>query len=418
MSRVRTLRSRLRPAPERRWSVRARATAAGATQPLVALAVNSSTSLVAGALLGSITHTFERLPGLLILVPAAIGLRGNVFAALGNRLSTAIHTGTFTFSFRADTVLGQNVRASLYLTGGLSLTLAAVAKVVAIAFGVQHTIPLLDMAAVSVVGGLLASAAVLAATVALTLGSVRYDWDLDNLVAPVVSTLGDVLTLPALWLAAHLIGGGRPSQAIGGVLAALAMAGTVAGFRAGHPRLRSVMRESWPVLLAAVVLSTLAGVVIEKRLATFATYPALLVLVPAFVSSAGALGGVLSSRLATKLHLGTLAPALVPDRGARADGLALLGLGLPIYVLNGAGAHVVGRLTGAASPGLVSMLAASLAGGAAVVMFVIGVAYYGSIAAARLGVDPDTYGVPIVTSSVDFAGAIALIVAIVALGIS
>ena len=45
-------------------------------QSLVSLTLNSSTSLVAGAVLGSITDTFERLPGLLVLVPAAIGLRG------------------------------------------------------------------------------------------------------------------------------------------------------------------------------------------------------------------------------------------------------------------------------------------------------------------------------------------------------
>ena len=33
-------------------------------------------------------------------------------------------------------------------------------------------------------------------------------------------------------------------------------------------------------------------------------------------------------------------------------------------------------------------------------------------------VDPDTYGIPIVTASVDFVGAVALIVTIVALGIT
>ena len=56
---------------------------ADARQGLVALALNSSTSLVAGAMLGSLTATFERRPGLLVLVPAAIGLRGNVFGSLG-----------------------------------------------------------------------------------------------------------------------------------------------------------------------------------------------------------------------------------------------------------------------------------------------------------------------------------------------
>src|SRR5262245_19627188 len=82
--------------------------AAAIRQALVALALNASTSSLAGAFLGAITDTFERHPGLLVLVPAAIGLRGNIFSAVGNRLSTSIHTGTFSMSRRPDTVLGQN----------------------------------------------------------------------------------------------------------------------------------------------------------------------------------------------------------------------------------------------------------------------------------------------------------------------
>ena len=66
-------------------------TGEAARQSLVALVFNSSTSLLAGALLGSIIATFEDLPGLLVMVPAAIGLRGNIFGALGNRVSTALH---------------------------------------------------------------------------------------------------------------------------------------------------------------------------------------------------------------------------------------------------------------------------------------------------------------------------------------
>lgn len=413
-------RPRIRPpAPSvRRMVARVGSGVAASTQPLVALGVNSATSLAAGVFLGSITGTLERLPGLLILVPAAIGLRGNVFSALGSRLSTAIHTGTFRISFRSDTVLGQNVVAALLLTGGLSLALAGVAKVVAVGFGVQDTIPFLDMALVSITGGLLASVAVLLATVLLAIGSARYQWDLDNLVAPVVSTLGDVLTLPALFLAAQLAGQGATSTVAGAAVTALAAAGAVAGLRSGQRILRSVMRESWPVLLAAVVLSTLAGVVIEKRLDTFAEFPALLMLVPAFVSSAGALGGVLSSRLATKLHLGTMAPLVVPDRGTRADARAMLALAVPVYLFNGVGAHLLGQLTGTASPGALRMAAAALTGGLIAVAFVVVVAYYGSIAASRLGVDPDTYGVPVVTSSVDFVGAVALILVIVLLGIA
>ena len=51
-------------------------------------------------------------------------------------------------------------------------------------------------------------------------------------------------------------------------------------------------------------------------------------------------------------------------------------------------------------------------------MRVVAIAYYGTVAAVRFGADPDTYGVPLVTSSVDFVGAVALIVVIVTVGIA
>jgi len=48
----------------------------------------------------------------------------------------------------------------------------------------------------------------------------------------------------------------------------------------------------------------------------------------------------------------------------------------------------------------------------------IDLAYYGTVAAYRTGVDPDTYGIPIVSSSVDFVGAFTLIIAIALLGLA
>lgn len=389
-----------------------------ARQSLVALVFNSSTSLVAGALLGAIVVTFEELPGLLVMVPAAIGLRGNIFGALGNRISTSIHTGTFRVSVKRESVLSQNVLASLSLTVILSFVLALIAKFVSIAFGVEDTIAVLDLVLISLVGGLLASLVVLAATVVLSVGAVRRDWDLDNLVAPTVSTLGDVVTIPALFLAAQLIGDGTLTTALGWATVVAAAAVVAATLRSRLPMFREIVRESMPVLVVALLLSTLAGVAVEKQLALFAALPALLVLQPAFVSSAGALGGILASRVATNLHLGLVEPVVRPGREARRDALLVLLIGFPIFLFNGVGAHVVAELIGRASPGLGWMVLASLVGGLAAVLFVIALAYYGTIGAWRVDVDPDTYGIPMVTASVDFVGVVALIVTVVALGIA
>ncbi|HET8619467.1 MAG TPA: magnesium transporter [Acidimicrobiales bacterium] len=392
--------------------------AAGVRQSLVALGLNSSTSLVAGAFLGAITGTFQRYPGLLVLVPAAIGLRGNIFGSFGNRISTSIHSGTFRWSLRREAVLGQNVLASMVLTMGISLALAVVAKAVAVGLGVSGSIDLLSMATVSIVGGLLGSVVVLGASLGLTAGAVRFGWDLDNVTAPLVSTLGDVLTLPALYLATGLLGISVVTPSVGVLLVAASLVFLVAGWRTSTEGLRRIVRESVPVLLVAGCVSAGAGLTLEKSFARFDALPALLVLVPAHLSSSGALGGILSGRLSSKLFLGLVPPDSRPNREARRDITLALLLAVPVYLFNGLAANAVATALGQASPGALEMAAVSLIAGGLAILFVATVAYYGTVVAYRTGVDPDTYGIPIVSSSVDFVGAFTLIIAISLLGLS
>lgn len=391
---------------------------AGARQSLLALLLNASTSLVAGAFLGAITGTLAEYPGLLLLVPAAIGLRGNVFGALGNRLSTSLHAGTLRFSARRDSLLVQNVLAALILTVGVSLVLAVVAEVLAVVFGIEGRIGLLDLGTISIVGGLVGSVVVLAATIALAGGAVRRGWDLDSVNAPLVSTLGDVLTLPALVLATALVGWGVLSAGLGVVLLVLAAGALVVGWRTAEQPLRTVVRESLPVLVFAGCVSSGAGIALEERLGSFEQYPALLVLVPAFLSSAGALGGILSGRLSTKLLLGLVEPATRPDREARRDIWLVYALAVPVFAFDGLGAHLFARALGQASPGAPAMVAVALVAGAAAMAFVVVLAYATTVVAVRVGADPDTYGIPVVSSSLDFLGAVTLIVVIAALGVA
>ncbi|HEY8525829.1 MAG TPA: magnesium transporter [Acidimicrobiales bacterium] len=392
--------------------------AAVAGQGLVALGLNSTTSFAAGGILGSITSSFERYPGLLVLVPAAIGLRGNIFGSFGNRISTAIHTGTFRLTTRRDSVLGQNVLAAIVLTAAMSLILALVAAVVCTAFDLGQGVRLLDLATISIAGGMLASTLVLTAALGLAAGAVRFGWDLDTVNAPLVSTLGDVLTLPALWLATYLLGIPVVTGLVASLLIVGAAATLVAGARSRLDQLRRIVRESLPVLAVAGTVSATAGVVLERRLDAFAALPALLVLVPAHLSSAGALGGILSGRLASKLALGLTRPARFPDHAARRDIALVAALALPVYAFNALGAQVTASLLGQSGPGLAKMVAVSVLGGSIAVAFVVAVAYYGSLAADRLGVDPDSYGIPLVSSSVDLVGAFTLVAAMAVLGLT
>ena len=391
--------------------------AAAARQSLVALALSTLTSLAAGAALGAITGTLERLPGLLVLVPASIGMRGNIFGALGSRLSTSIHTGTFGISRRADTVVGQNVLASAVLTAVTAVALAGLAKMVAVALGLAGTISVLDLVVISVLGAVLSSVVMLGFSLALASGSVRYGWDLDNVNAPLVASVGDVVGLPSLWLASLLVGLGPVTDAIAVAVVGVTLVGLVGVLRSPLLLAVRILRESVPILCLAGLVSILAGIAIEKRLDAFTALPALLVLLPGHLSTAGALGGVLANRLSSKIHLGVVQVTALPGREARTDIVFVIALAAPVFALNAAVAEIAARLIGVASPGLSSLVGASLIGGLLAVGVSVLIAYYGTLAAVRLGLDPDTYGVPMVSSSIDLVGAFSLILAIVALGI-
>jgi mgtE-like transporter len=392
--------------------------AAGVRAGFVALLLSSGGDLLAGLTLGSITGTLESLPGLLVLVPAAIGMRGNVFGALGSRLGTAVHTGTFRMSRRLDTVVGQNLAASISMSLSVSLALAILAKAICVGFGLENTISVADFVVISVIGGFLSSIVVMLITVGVATLSVHRGWDLDNVTSPIVTAAGDMVTLPALFLATYLVGVPWVTGIVAVLCAAAALVALVASLRSKAPILRRIARESLPVLVLAGTVDIIAGLTIEKRFASFVLYPALLVLVPPFLEDSGALGGILSARVSTKLHLGTLVPGRGSFRAVGEDVLLIYLYAVPVFVLLGVSADVAALVAGLNSPGTLEMIAVSLLAGAVTTTFAVIVGFYGAVAAYRLGLDPDNHGIPIVTSSLDLLGALALILAIVALGLT
>lgn len=384
----------------------------------LALALSTAAGLLAGLTLGSITGTLEELPGLLILVPAAVGMRGNVFGALGSRLGTAIHTGTFRISRRSDTLVGQNVIAALVLSVSLSLVLAFLAKGAAEAFGVSNAISVADFIVISVMGGLLPSVILVAVTVGVAEMSVRREWDPDNVEAPIVTAAGDVLTLPSLFLATFLVGVDGVTPVVLVIAGVGALATLVYGLRTRLPTCRSIIRESLPVIIIAGSISLIAGVVVQSGLEPFLDDPALLVLFPPLLALVGSLASILTARISSKLHLGLIVPTRFSLRPAAADIVLVFALATPIFVVLGVGTDLVAAATGLASPGVVQVAVIALVSGLLATTVAVGVAYFTATAAFRLGADPDNYGIPVVTAFADVLGAVALILVVSSLGLT
>ena len=387
-------------------------------QRIVALAIGVVAASAGGLVLATAEGTLADLPGLLLLVPGAIALRGNVFGAMGSRLGTAVHAGTFRLSARPDGVVGQNLLGAAALSLVLSAVLGLMARGTAIAFGVTPTMTLADFVVVSTLGGLLASVFVGAVTLGLAAGSIRFDWDLDNVLAPLVSTLGDLATVPALVVAAGLAERSGLTDALGGSLGLVAVVVLVVAWRSPLVDVRRIVRQSLPVLVAAGLLDLIAGVTVERRLDDLLAAEAMLVLLPAFLGTAGALGGILSSRLSTQFHLGLDDATPLPTRSSLREFRSVALLALPVFACCAVIAQWASVATGQTTPGLGDLLAVVMIAGLVATVLVVVVAYYTTMAAYRFGLDPDTYGIPVVMSSLDLVGASTLILAMVAVGVA
>lgn len=404
----------------RRVGALVRADPAGVRAGFVAHLFATTTGLAAGLILGSITGTLEELPGLLVLVPAAVGLRGNVFGALGSRLGTLVATGSFRLSRRLDTDVGQNLAASVALSFGLSLVLALVAKGVAEAFGVRSAIGLGDFVVISVAGAIIPTAVVMAITVGIAALGVRREWDVDNVSVPVVTAAGDMVTLPSLFLATYLVLD-VPDVAIGVMAAIGAVVGVaclLVALRSHLPVLRRIVAESLPFLVIAGVISTLAGMTIQSRLDTLASEPALLIVIPPLLSLSGSLAGMLSARVSTKLHLGIVEPSRLSLRPVAVDVTVVYLVALPTFLVLGLAAEVLAVVADLGTPGAAEMVALLLLAGILATTLAAVVAYLAALATYRLGWDPDNNGVPMVSSASDFLGAAAFMVSLVILGLS
>jgi mgtE-like transporter len=386
-------------------------------QGFVALLLASLGSLVAGVALGSITGTLEEFPGLMILLPAAIGMRGNIFGALGSRLGTSIHSGLFEPSLRREGVLYQNVYAATVLTLSISVVLGVLAKTFSVAFGVS-SISLVDFVVISVLGGVISSLVVGAFTVLLSIQAHRHGWDMDSVSSPLVTAAGDVVTIPSLFVATFVVNIKAVTSVVAISTIILAVALTARGLVTDLPATRRVLRESLLLLAIAGTINLFAGLVVEARLDRFVTFPALLVLIPPFLGAAGALGGILSSRLASKLHLGVIVARGRPEALVLLDFSIIFLFAALTFALAGVSAHVASAIVGLASPGVLTVVGISMLAGLIATIAAVWVAYYSAVVTFRRGLDPDNFGIPLITSTLDFVGVIALSIALVTFGVA
>ena len=369
---------------------------------LIALLICAVGDLCAGIILGNMTYFLETFPGLLVLIPGAIGMRGNIFGSFSSRLSTNLHIGILTPEFKKSDVLMENI---LILTLVLSLFLAIIAKLICIIFGFE-SMSLIDFMLISLVAGLVSSLIMLPITMLISLKSFQNGWDPDNITTPLIAAFGDLFTLPAIIIAILILSLLNYSlilkYAVFVLLIVIVLAAIYYGFNSSEET-KSIIKQSTPVLFICSVLGVFAGGIFNNSISTLLSNPTLLTLMPLFSGESGSIVSILGARLSSGLHSGLIEPILRPKKNTLYNFLIIIILAIIIYPVIGFMADESSYLLGVIGLGFDKTIFISLASGLILIPIMMVIVFYVSTISYRRIV------IPISTSITDSISSLILI---------
>jgi mgtE-like transporter len=159
--------------------------------------------VIAGIIFSGMTEELELIPGLIVITPAVLGMRGNISCTLGSRLGSAIHLGLIT-RIENNPELTNNVAGSLLLGLILSIFLGILGHYITIALGLESA-GALTLTLIAVIAGVSSGLILSVVAVILALGMFRFGFDPDNVVTPSIATIGDIVSMFMLFIAAKVV---------------------------------------------------------------------------------------------------------------------------------------------------------------------------------------------------------------------
>ena len=159
--------------------------------------------IVAGSTLGVMTDILQNTPGLIVVIPAIIALRGNISTALGSRLGSAYHLGIIDAGNMWNEELRQNIIGALVLSFLLSLIIGVLAYVSSLLLNVQPD-PV-KLIAIVLLAGVISAVILTLLTVIIVYLVFRRGYDPDNITGPALATFGDIVTMFCIFSSAVLV---------------------------------------------------------------------------------------------------------------------------------------------------------------------------------------------------------------------
>ncbi len=158
--------------------------------------------LIAGTILAASTDKLLLLPGMLILLPGFLEMRGNISGSLASRLSSGLFLGVISPRLRNSKIIKGNLLSSFFLVLVTSLVLGLTAF--AFSYYVFHIVSW-KIVGLPVLAGLIANAIEVPLTMGVTFYLFRKGHDPNNIMGPFVTSTGDITSIVALLVSILII---------------------------------------------------------------------------------------------------------------------------------------------------------------------------------------------------------------------